>query len=156
MHGRPSFGIPHPAIFPPTNATERRSVMPPESAPDGPDFGELTPKQEAAALALAAGCTQPEAARSAGCGARTIKTWLHDRPAFGRRVAELRAEMTARALGRLADGMAFAADALRKLLSAKSETVRLGAARAVLELGTRLRESVELEGRLAALEVRHP
>ena len=37
----------------------------------------------------------------------------------------------------------------------KSETVRLSAARAVLELGTKLRESVELEERIAALEGRN-
>jgi hypothetical protein len=45
-----------------------------------------------------------------------------------------------------------AADTLRALLRAKSRSVRLGAARAILELGTRLRESVELEQRIAALE----
>jgi hypothetical protein len=38
------------------------------------------------------------------------------------------------------------------LLRAKSRSVRLGAARAILELGTKLRESVELEQRIAALE----
>lgn len=48
--------------------------------------------------------------------------------------------------------MAFAADAIRKLLTAKSEAVRLSAARAVIELGTKLRESVELEERISALE----
>ena len=74
-------------------------------------------------------------------------------PAFGRRVAELRAEMTARALGRLADGMAGAAETLGYLSrKGKSETVRLGAARAILELGNKLREAVELESRIAALE----
>jgi hypothetical protein len=131
--------------------------MQPRTAPDGPENhldGGLTPKMEAAALALAAGRTQPEAAKSAGCGTRTIKTWLHDQPAFGRRVAELRSEMTSRALGRLADGMASAAETLGFLSrKGKSETVRLGAARAVLELGNKLREAVELEARIAALEV---
>ena len=73
-------------------------------------------------------------------------------PAFRRRVVELRADMVARSLGRLADGMADAADTLRALLRAEGESVRLGAARALLELGTKLRESVELEERLAALE----
>src|SRR4051812_4268513 len=127
--------------------------MRPETAPNGPELGDLTPKQEMAALALAGGRTQPEAARSAGCGTRTLKTWLHDQPAFGRRVAELRADMTQRALGRLADGMASAADTLGFLSrKGKSEMVRLSAARAVLELGNRLREAVDLEARLAALE----
>ena len=35
------------------------------------------------------------------------------------------------------------------------ETVRLGAARAVIEMGTRLREAVELEERIASLESGH-
>lgn len=85
---------------------------------------------------------------------KITKTWLATQPALTGRVTELRAEMTSRALGRLVDGMAFAADTLRKLLTAKSEMVRLSAARTVLELATRLRETVELEERLAVLEHR--
>jgi hypothetical protein len=49
--------------------------------------------------------------------------------------------------------MASAADTLASLSQeAASESVRLSAARAVLELGTKLRESIELEERIAALE----
>jgi hypothetical protein len=124
------------------------------TAPIGPESGPLPPRQEAAAVALASGRNLRGAARDSGAGVRTIKTWTAAQPAFARRVQELRAEMTSRALGRLVDGMAGAAEALRKLLTAKSETVRLGAARAVLEMGSRLRETVELEERLAALEAR--
>jgi hypothetical protein len=113
----------------------------------------LTPKQEAAALSLAAGRTIDQAARDGGAGGRTVRTWLHDRPAFARRVQELRAEMTSRALGRLLDNMASAAETLGHLSrKGKSEMVRLGAARALIELGHKLRESVELEERIAALE----
>jgi hypothetical protein len=64
--------------------------------------------------------------------------------------------MIGRALGKMADGMAEAAGTLRELLTAESESVRLGAARSLLELGVKLRESVELEERLAALERRTP
>ena len=61
--------------------------------------------------------------------------------------------MTTRALGKLTDRMVSAADTLGYLSQkAKSETVRLSAARAVLELGTKLRESIELEERIAELE----
>lgn len=127
--------------------------MRPETAPDGPENGGLTPKQEAAALALAAGHPLRIAARESGAGERTIKTWTATIPAFSRRVSELRAEMTSRALGRLADGMASAAETLGFLSrKGKSEMVRLSAARAVLELGQKLRESVELEARIEALE----
>jgi hypothetical protein len=49
--------------------------------------------------------------------------------------------------------LAGAADALGVLApKGKSETIRLGAVRAVLEQGNRLREAVEMEARIAALE----
>jgi len=102
-------------------------------------------------LALAAGQTVRDAAAAAGIGERTATRRLAD-TAFRRRVAELRGEMVGRALGRMADGMSEAADVLRQLLAAESESVRLGACRALLELGVKLRESVELEARVAALE----
>jgi hypothetical protein len=62
--------------------------------------------------------------------------------------------MVERALGRLSDGMCEAAEKLRELLGARSEAVRLGAARSLLELGVKLRESVELERRVSELEAR--
>jgi hypothetical protein len=108
---------------------------------------------DALALALASGQTVTEAAVSADLSRRTATRRVAD-PAFRRRVAELRAGMVARALGKMADGMTAAADTLRALLDAEGESVRLGAARSILELGNKLRESVELEQRLADLEQR--
>jgi hypothetical protein len=110
---------------------------------------------EALALALAAGQTLRVAAEAAGVSERTATRRWADL-GFRRRVAELRGDMVARSLGRMADGMAEAADVLRALLAAGTPpAVRLGAARALLELGTKLRESVELEERLQALERAH-
>lgn len=103
-------------------------------------------------MALARGCTVQEAAQESGAGVRTIKLWSSEVPAFSRRVADLRLEMTERSLGKLVDGMAEAADTLRDLLKARSESVKLNACKALLELGTRLREDVELERRVSALE----
>ena len=60
--------------------------------------------------------------------------------------------MVSRAVGQLADAGAEAARTLRALLGAESESVRLGACRAILELGMKLRESEELERRVAELE----
>jgi hypothetical protein len=108
---------------------------------------------DALALALASGKTITEAAAIAGLSRRTATRRVAD-PTFRLRVAELRAEMVGRALGKMADGMAAAADTLRGLLDAEGESVRLGAARSILELGNKLRESVELEQRLADLEQR--
>jgi hypothetical protein len=101
---------------------------------------------------LAAGLTVEAAAHKAGISPRTAHRRLAE-PDFRRRVTQARAAMVERALGKLADGAAEAVDTLRKLMhKAKAESVRLAAARAMLELGNRLREAVELEQRLAALE----
>jgi hypothetical protein len=108
---------------------------------------------EALALALATGQTLRAAADTTGIGERTATRRMAD-SAFRQRVAELRTDMVQRSLGRLADGMSHAADTLRALLTAESESVRLGAARALLELGVKLRESAELAERLDALERR--
>jgi hypothetical protein len=106
---------------------------------------------EALALALATGQTLRAAAEATGIGERTA-TRRAAEPAFRRRVAELRGEMVPRALGRMADGMSDAAGALCRLLDAESESVRLGAARSLLELGVKLREPVELAGKVDELE----
>jgi len=62
--------------------------------------------------------------------------------------------MLQRSLGRMADGMTEAAEVLRDLLNANSESVRLGACRAMLELGVKLRETIDHEERLRVLETR--
>ncbi|SRR5579884_3864613 len=103
------------------------------------------------ALALAGGLTVEAAAGRAGVGERTAYRRLAD-PAFCVRVTELRSEMVERALGKMADGMGEAADTLRQLLGAKAESVRLAAARSILEMGIKLREATELDARLRALE----
>jgi transposase-like protein len=117
--------------------------------------GDLAPKQELAALSLATGSTWGEAARAAGAGETTLWTWAKEVPAFKARIAELRAEIVSGALGRLIDNMTSAADTLGYLTrKAKNEQVRLGAARALIELSLRVREATELEDRIRALEER--
>ena len=101
--------------------------------------------------ALAAGKTKQEAARLVGVGERTVYRRLED-PRFRRRVNEARAELVSRAVGSLADASAAAVTTLRALLGANSGSVRLGACRAILDLGLKLREAEELERRIRALE----
>jgi HEAT repeat protein len=103
--------------------------------------------------ALAAGATVEAAAKTAGVSERTAYRRLDD-PAFRQGVINARAEMVSRAVARLSATSTLAADTLRKLLDARSETVRLGAARAILELGSKLRESEDLAERVRALEER--
>jgi hypothetical protein len=101
--------------------------------------------------ALASGMTVKDAAESAGVGERTAHRRLED-ATFRRAVGDARARMVENALGQLADASAEAVTTLRALLKADGETARLGAARSILELGTKLRESVEFEQRIARLE----
>jgi HEAT repeat protein len=101
--------------------------------------------------ALAIGKTVQESADAAGVSARTVSRRMAD-PDFCQRVAELRAETVARAASKMSDGMTEAADVLRKLLKSKKESIRLGSCRAMLEFGVRLRETIELQRRLEALE----
>jgi HEAT repeat protein len=104
-------------------------------------------------MALACGGTVEAAAKAADVGESTVYRRLRE-PAFRRRVTEARDEMVVRAVARLSATSTLAADTLRELLKARAETVRLGAARAILELGGKLREQEDLAERVAALEER--
>lgn len=101
--------------------------------------------------ALAGGATQQAAAEAAGVSERTVRRRLAS-PDFASRVAEARTELVRRAVAMLAEASGAAVETLRALLQDAPPAVRLGAARAVLELGVKLRESEELEARIAALE----
>jgi hypothetical protein len=108
--------------------------------------------EDALLLALACGATVEAAARQCGLSDRTVYRRLKD-PEFRSRLQSVRADMVQRAAGMLT---AAAGEAVRTLLALQKESappaVRLGAARAVLELGLKIREVVELEARIAALE----
>jgi hypothetical protein len=103
-------------------------------------------------LALACGATVEAAARQAGLTKRTVYRRLAD-PDFRSQLQSVRADVVQRTAGALTAASTEAVKALLALMQpATPPPVRLGAARAVLELGTRLREAAELEERLAALE----
>jgi len=108
---------------------------------------------DAVLSALATGRTVQEAAKAGGMSERTVARRLAD-PAFCERLNAARAALFDQTLGKLANAATAAVEALVTLLRDEPPTVRLGAARAVLELGTKLRESVELERRIAILEGR--
>jgi hypothetical protein len=108
---------------------------------------------ESLAAELAAGKTVREAATAAGVSERTAHRRTAD-PAFKARVTDLRTQMVTRASGRLADGMTAAADVLRKLLTSKTESIRLRAAERLIELGLKVTELAELQQRVEELERR--
>jgi hypothetical protein len=88
---------------------------------------------DALVMALAAGASVADAARHARLSERTARRRLQD-PAFRSRVDAARRELVTQVVGRLSAVGVLAGDTLHGLVrSAKSESVKLGACRAVLE-----------------------
>ncbi|AMV25216.1 hypothetical protein VT84_12525 [Gemmata sp. SH-PL17] len=116
--------------------------------------GRVKKNEDQLLLALACGATVDAAAKQCGLTDRTIYRRLAE-PAFRGRLQALRADMVRRAAGLLT---AAAGEAVRTLLSLQKDSappaVRLGAARAILELGIKVRELTDLETRIAELEHR--
>jgi len=110
-----------------------------------------TAKDDLLIAAIAGGKSVDEAVKLCGFSRRTIFRRLKD-DAIQSRVREARSQMFSETVGQLAGLGTEAAETLRSLLGARAETVRLGAARAALELGARLHEKLELEQRIIALE----
>jgi hypothetical protein len=108
---------------------------------------------QALLMALAFGATVENAARKAGIGERTAYRRLAD-PAFQARLNQARADMVLRTAGMLTGAGIGSVKTLVDLQQDASTppAVRRGAARDVLELGIKYRESAELEERVAAIE----
>jgi hypothetical protein len=109
-------------------------------------------RDERILMALACGSTIEQAAAKGEVTAKTVQRRMQE-PDFRKRLHMLRSEMVSRAASMLT---AAALEAVKTLLSLQNENVqaavRLGAAKAVLELGAKLRENVELEERIRQLE----
>lgn len=127
-------------------STSARTPAWQEVAENGSPVGD-----DSFALAIASGTSVREAAAAAGLSERTAYRRLRD-PAFRRRVSEFRASLLSEAVGRLSEAANEAVSTLKALLSSRTDSVRLSAARTILELGPKLREQAELEERIAALE----
>jgi hypothetical protein len=117
-----------------------------------------TPARKKAAdallLALACGATIDAASRQCGLSESTIYRRLRD-PGFQRQLQAIRTDLVQRTAGALT---AAALEAVRTLVDLQKANVqaavRLGAARAVLEIGLKVRETAELTARIATLEAR--
>lgn len=108
--------------------------------------------EDAVLLALACVPTVEVAAKRCGLSDRTIYRRLKDAD-FKARLQAVRPDMVGRSAGRMTTA---ASDAVRTLLALQKDSappaVRLGAARAVLEVGMKLREVVDLQNRMEELE----
>jgi hypothetical protein len=103
------------------------------------------------AFAVARGLTVEGAASAAGVSPRTAYRRLAN-PSFRVEVAEAQIRVVEKAVGVLADGTVEAAQVLRELAREGPPAVRLGAARALLQLYVRLRDEHEFAERLAVVE----
>ncbi len=101
---------------------------------------------------LARGETVARAAIEAGVSERTVYRRLAE-PEFKGEVARIRGVLMDQAGGRLVASADAAIQCLQDLLTADGETVRLGAARALLDLSLRVREAAEFEQRLQTVEL---
>ena len=101
---------------------------------------------------LACGATVEQTARQLKISERTIYRRLAD-PKFKSALQEARAEMVQRTSGTLTASAGEAVRTLIALLNPNSTGMqRLGAARAIIELGMKLREMADLEQRVLELE----
>jgi hypothetical protein len=105
-------------------------------------------------LTLACGATVKLAARQTGVSESTVRRRLKD-AAFISKLHKLRAEMHLRVADQLT---AASTEGVRTMVQLMKEThsgsVRLGAARSVVELSAKVRETADLAVRLAELEQR--
>jgi hypothetical protein len=105
--------------------------------------------------ALACGATVENAARKAGVSERTVYRRL-ECPAFCEQLRQFRTDMVQRTAGLLTGAGMGSVKTLVDLQQdvAVPATVRRRSARDILEMGVKLRESADLEQRLADLEAR--
>ena len=113
--------------------------------------GDRSGADVALIAALASGLTVQDAATQAHVSERTARRRLEPRE-FRRQVADARAAVLERAIGRLVDATTDAADTLRALLKADSESVRHAAAKTLIESASKGLELLDLVERVAALE----
>jgi hypothetical protein len=104
------------------------------------------------AMTLAFGATLEAAAEKAGVSAKTAYRRSKD-PSFRERILEIRAELVTRTSATItAAGQEFVKTLLELVKPPTPPAVRLGAAKAGLEIGMKAREIASLETRIAAME----
>jgi hypothetical protein len=116
----------------------------------------LTAPQQKALSALLTEPTIQAAAKTAGCGERTLHRWLQE-PSFESEYRKARREAVRQAVARLQRSAGGAAAALSEIAEDPNERApaRVAASRAILELAIKAVELEDLEARIAALEQAH-
>jgi hypothetical protein len=107
--------------------------------------------ESALILALSTGQTVREAAKTAGIAESTAYRRLRDEE-VRQEISAVRTQMLSEAIGRLSAAASSAVGTLETLLESSVESVRLGAARAILDRVIVVRESLEFAERLERIE----
>jgi len=112
----------------------------------------MKPSWGKAALALAVGQSNADAAKAAGVTTRTVTRWRADEVAFADRIEDLRSEMLTEAAGLLAHTTTAPARKLGELIETGEDHHALRAAKTVLELASRYLDDQTQERRISDLE----
>ena len=115
----------------------------------------MTARQKKALAALLNSSTQDEAAKAAGIATRTIKTYLQDE-AFRQEYRSRLTELCENAARKAQRELSRSVDTLTALRDSKNTppAQRIAAAKTIIDSALRLREQIELEDRITALEKR--
>jgi len=116
------------------------------------DLLEMKPSWAKAALALASGESNADAAKAAQVTTRTVTRWKADEVAFADRIEDLRSEMLTEAAGLLAHATTAAAARLAEIIEVGEERHALSAAKTVLEMASRYLDDQTQECRISDLE----
>ncbi|MEX2250616.1 MAG: hypothetical protein WD895_00930 [Acidimicrobiia bacterium] len=99
---------------------------------------------------LAAGRSYVEAGDLAGCSGRTVARRMED-AGFARRVADRRGERVVSVAGQLTSLGSEAVDVIRASMHGDSESIRLSAAKTLLDMAVRFRSAHDLELEIAEI-----
>jgi hypothetical protein len=116
-----------------------------------PTFDQLTARQQRGMTALCLTATVQAAAKQCHVPAHTLYRWLRD-PAFQTVYRQARHEFMTEAFAAMQKGCTRAVAALFAALEDEAASVRLTAAKTILDLAMKARSIEELEARVAALE----
>lgn len=116
--------------------------------------GEIvTPKKTKALAALLNSPTRAAAAKAAGVGETTLRSWLRDDAEFKQAYRDALGELMETANARAKKRLVMALDVLADVMyHGENGQVRVSAARSTLEYALRLNDVVEDERRIADLE----
>lgn len=114
----------------------------------------LGPIRESAALAIATGFSEDEAAKKSGTASQMIRKWRRTDSTFVGRVREIRDEISQRVVDSLTEKTLSAIATLDELCRlSTNDSTRLAAAKQILEFRMKMQQNVEFEQQITVHQV---